>query len=93
MEHLFAQPASSLLSAVQLAVRTGAIDVPFAPHEENAGRLIAGRGPDRRIRVVEPAGLPISGADLRREQRLLGDRGPGAGPLWERLLRDIRILT
>jgi methylaspartate mutase epsilon subunit len=92
MEHIFAQPSDTLLSAVHQAVLGGAIDVPFAPHEQNAGRLIADRGPDRRIRILDPAAMPITAADLGRERRR-GARAPEQGPLWERLLHDIRILA
>lgn len=93
LEHIFAQPSNTLLSAVRRAVLTGAIDVPFAPHEENASRLVADRGPGRRIRILDPASMPISATDLSRERRLRGARAPEQGPLWERLLRDIRILA
>ncbi|MBQ0984731.1 hypothetical protein KBZ10_09415 [Streptomyces sp. F63] len=93
MEHLLAQPCPSLLAAVHRAVRTGAVDVPFAPHEQNAGRLVTARGPDRRIRIVDPGGVPLPAAELRRERALLGARKPGGEPLWERLLRDIRTLA
>ena len=93
MEHVFAQPCTTLLSSVHQAVLTGAIDVPFAPHEQNAGRLVTGRGAGRRIRILDPAAVPISAADLRREQQLRGGPAFEQGPLWERLLRDIRILA
>ncbi|HEY0497666.1 MAG TPA: hypothetical protein VGD48_18105 [Kutzneria sp.] len=93
LEHIFALPTTALLSSVHQAVLTGAIDVPFAPHEQNAGRLIAGRGSDRRIRIIDAAAVPISAEDLRRERRLHGERTPQQGQLWEQLLRDIRILV
>jgi methylaspartate mutase epsilon subunit len=95
MEHVLAQPSDSLVSAVHRCVLSGAIDVPFAPHEHNAGQLIADRGPGRRIRILVPGAVPLSPADLAREQHLLGlgDRAGDRGPLWERLLRDVRILT
>lgn len=93
LESIFAQPCTTLLSSVHQAVLTGLIDVPFAPHEQNAGRLVTGRGPGRRIRVLDPASVPISPDDLRREQRLRGEGVPRQGPLWEHLLRDIRILA
>lgn len=93
MEHVLGQPTTSLVSAVHRSVLSGAIDVPFAPHEQNAGRLITDRGPGRRIRVLSPGAVPLSSRDLRREQDLLGARAEDRGPLWERLLREVRILA
>ncbi len=87
------QPTGSLLSAVQRAVRQGVIDVPFAPHQQNAGRLVTDRGPGRRIRILDPGGLPLSARHVRRERELLGSRAVDGGPLWERLLADVRVLT
>lgn len=93
MEHVFAQPSSSLLSAVHRCVLSGAIDVPFAPHEQNGGQLISDRGPGRRIRILAPGAVPLSAADVSRERNLLGVRAADRGPLWERLLRDVRIMA
>jgi methylaspartate mutase epsilon subunit len=93
LAHIFAQPGASLLSSVHRAVLTGAVDVPFAPHEQNAGRLVAERGAGRRIRLLDPGSVPISPGDMARERRLAGERAPRRGPLWEHLLRDIRVLV
>lgn len=93
MDHVLSQPTHSLLAAVHRAVLTGAIDVPFAPHEQNAGRLITDYGPGRRVRILDPGALPLSEGHLRRERELLGARASEGGPLWERLLRDVRILA
>ena len=93
MDHLLHLPVGSLLAAVHRGVLSGALDVPFAPHEQNAGRLITDRGADRRIRVLDPGSVPLAAADLRRERQLLGARTADGGPLWERLLRDVRILA
>lgn len=93
LERIFDRPAPSLLASVHDAVLAGMVDVPFAPHEQNAGRLIAGRGRGRRIRVLDPGAVPIRAGDLRREHQLRGDGAPRPGPLWEQLLQDIRILA
>lgn len=93
MDHVLSLPSRSLLAAVHRAVLTGAIDVPFAPHEQNAGRLITDYGPGRRVRILDPGAVPLSGAHQRRERTLLGDRVTDGGPLWQRLLRDVRILA
>ncbi|OLR94645.1 hypothetical protein [Actinokineospora bangkokensis] len=86
-------PAPSLVSQVHRAVRAGIIDVPFAPHEENAGELVADRGAGRRIRVREPGRVPLTRAQLRREHELRGAAPDAGGPLWEALMRDIRIFA
>lgn len=93
LECVFGLSAPSFLASVHDAVLAGMIDVPFAPHEQNAGRLIAGRGTGRRIRVLEPGGMPIRDEDLRLERELRGSGSHKRGALWEQLLADIRILT
>ncbi|HEX4726851.1 MAG TPA: hypothetical protein VH298_03580 [Jatrophihabitans sp.] len=93
IERVLAQHPTSLLAAVHHSVLAGIIDVPFAPHEQNAGGLITDRGPDRRIRILEPGAVPIRPDDLRTERQLLGTRSTEQGPLWERLLHDVRILA
>jgi methylaspartate mutase epsilon subunit len=93
LEHLLSLPVHSLASAVHRGVLTGAIDIPFAPHERNAGRLVTDRGPGRRIRILSPGSVPISATHARREKELLSTRSADRGPLWERLLRDAWIMT
>lgn len=93
MDHVLHQATGSLLAAVHRCVVSGAIDVPFAPHQQNAGRLITDRGPGRRIRILSPGAVPLSTAHLRRERELLGARPDDRSLLWERLLRDVRILA
>ncbi|MGI8665408.1 MAG: methylaspartate mutase [Jatrophihabitans sp.] len=93
MAQVLDRPAGSLLSAVHQSVLAGTIDVPFAPHERNAGQLLTDRGPGRRIRILAPGAVPLSPADLARERELLGARSAGDGQLWQRLLRDVRILA
>lgn len=93
MEHLFDDPSPTFLKSVHRAVSTGVLDIPFAPHQQNAARLVSERGAGRRIRILDPGTMPISAEDLRRERESAGRRGPHEGPLWERLLNDVRILT
>ncbi len=93
MDHVLNQPTGSLLAAVHRCVVSGVIDVPFAPHQQNAGRLVTDRGPGRRIRILSPGAVPLSTAQIRRERELLGARPDDRSLLWERLLRDVRILA
>ncbi|HET6209644.1 MAG TPA: hypothetical protein VFD94_04635, partial [Jatrophihabitans sp.] len=93
MHRVLDQQPGSLLAAVHRSVLAGIIDVPFAPHQQNAGGLITDRGPDRRIRILAPGAVPLTAEDLATEQRLLGPRVPEQGQLWQRLLHDVRILA
>ncbi|MBM0230689.1 hypothetical protein JNW91_01620 [Micromonospora sp. STR1_7] len=90
---VFDHPSASLVAAVHRAVLDGTLDVPFAPHEANAGRLVCGRSADRRIRIVTPGAVPIGAAQLRRERELFEGTAPDDRPLWERLLHDVRMLA
>jgi len=92
MAHVLAQPGP-LLSAVYRSVLSGAIDVPFSPHLQNAGRLVTGRDANRRIRILEPGSVPLTAADAAAERSLLADRAADYGPLWERMLADVRMLA
>ncbi|MEU9104588.1 hypothetical protein AB0D54_09505 [Streptomyces xanthophaeus] len=93
LERILDDPAPTFQQSVCRAVVSGVIDVPFAPHEQNLGLLVTDRGEDRRIRVREPGAVPLTARQLRRERALLGTPTAREGPLWERLLHDIRILA
>jgi methylaspartate mutase epsilon subunit len=93
LERIFDDPAPSFLQSVFRAVLAGTIDIPFAPHQQNASRLVTERGAGRRIRILDPGSVPVSAADLRRERALAGAGGAQEGPLWERLLRDLHVLA
>ncbi|MFL6164572.1 MAG: methylaspartate mutase [Jatrophihabitantaceae bacterium] len=93
LDHLLAHPAPTFLQSVYRSVLAGAIDVPFSPHRDNRSALVSDRAPGRQIRILDPGAVPISAEDQRREQKLLGSRIPDEGPLWQRLLRDIRLLA
>jgi methylaspartate mutase epsilon subunit len=93
LDHLFGHPAPTFLQSVYRSVLGGAIDVPFAPHRDNRSALIADRAPGRQIRILDPGAVPISEEDQRRERKLLGSRPLDDGPLWQRLLRDVRLLA
>ncbi|WP_411102094.1 hypothetical protein [Streptomyces sp. cmx-4-9] len=93
LDHILGDTAPTFRQSVYRAVLSGAVDVPFAPHEQNLGLLVTDRGEGRRIRIREAGRVPLTGEQLRWEHRLLGPRTADEGPLWERLLRDIRILA
>lgn len=93
LDRIFDAPAPGFLQSVFRAVLAGTIDIPFAPHRQNASRLVTERGAGRRIRILDPGSVPISAAQLRRERELAGTGAAQEGPLWERLLRDLHVLA
>lgn len=93
LAYLFEHPAPTFLQSVYRSVLSGAIDVPFAPHRDNRAALVPDRAPGRQIRILDPGAVPISEEDQRRERKLLGSRLPADQPLWQRLLRDVRLLA
>jgi methylaspartate mutase epsilon subunit len=93
LDHLLDHPAPTFLQSVYRSVLAGAIDVPFSPHRDNRAALVPDRAPARQIRILHPGAVPISEEDQRRERKLLGSRAPDDGPLWQRLLRDVRLLA
>jgi methylaspartate mutase epsilon subunit len=80
-----------LWDCVARAVRAGLIDVPFAPHQQNANRLWTLRDRNRNIRVAEPGSVPVPQFFLRREQQKLGDLLEDTG--LDRMLDDILMMA
>ena len=104
--HETSSPAETEALAAELAAGLAAGDVVLVEGELGAGKTTFVRGACRALGVDGvvtsptftigqryPAAVPISAADLRREQQLRGGPAFEQGPLWERLLRDIRILA
>jgi methylaspartate mutase epsilon subunit len=80
-----------LWERVASSVRSGIIDVPFSPHQENVSKLWTLRDSKRGIRVADPGSVPLSEAFLKREHRMLGRR-LADGSL-DRMLEDILIMV
>jgi methylaspartate mutase epsilon subunit len=80
-----------LWDCIARAVRGGHIDIPFAPHRENANRLWALRDSYRSIRVANAGSVPLPQSFLRRERDKLGSRAGDAS--LNRMLNDILIMV
>ena len=93
MEAMFDLPGDQFWQSVYRAFQLGIIDVPFAPHIDNANRLISIRDSDGSIRISEPGNVPIGDLDLRNERKLLENRGIAAGQTYQHLLADINLMA
>ena len=51
-----------LAQGVVRAFQAGVIDIPFAPSKFNAGKMLPARDNNGAIRILEPAGLPLTKA-------------------------------
>ena len=51
-----------LAQGVVRAFQAGVIDIPFAPSKFNAGKMLPARDTNGAIRILEPAGLPLTKA-------------------------------
>jgi methylaspartate mutase epsilon subunit len=92
MAQVLARGGDGFGASVAGAVADGVIDVPFAPHRQNAGRLVTVRDARHAVRVLDPGSVPLTPADLAAERAYLA-ADAGDGPLWERLLRDVALLS
>ena len=91
MSAIFDLGGRQFWESVHRAVTTGLIDVPYSPHDQNHNRLKTARGRDGAIRIVEPGRVPIAGADLASERRLLGAHQATTNATAQQILRDINI--
>lgn len=59
-----------LAVGVVRAFQAGVIDIPFAPSKYNAGKMLPARDHDGAIRILNPAGIPLSKElkDFNREK-------------------------
>ena len=90
---IFDQPGESFWHGVYRSVKSGMIDVPFAPHGSNANRLLALRDGDGAIRIREPGGVPVRDDDLARERACLDGRDDGGLSIVDRLTGDIMVMA
>ena len=86
-------PGKLFWQSVYRAFQLGIIDIPFAPHADNANRLISMRDAIGSIRISDPGSVPLGKQDLKLERRLLDERGPESGKTYQQLLSDINIMA
>jgi len=95
MQAIFEQPQQAFWASIAQAFSDGLIDVPFAPHESNANRLVTQRGYSDGVYIVEPGALPIPKHLLDEEQALAAAAGertndPGS---FKAMMRDINLMA
>lgn len=90
---IFDLPGTVFWESVARAFRLGWIDIPFAPHSENANALISKRDGQGSIRIADPGRMPIRPADARMERDLLAGRSDAEEKTYLQLLTDINIMT
>lgn len=93
MEAVFGLPGDMFWQSVYRAFQLGYIDIPFAPHTDNANSLISIRDGAGSIRISDAGNVPIGKLDSRTERKLLETRGIPAGKTYQHLLADINIMA
>lgn len=90
---VFDLPGDAFWQSVFRAFQTGYLDVPFAPHADNANNLISMRDANGSIRIVERGAVPISDADMGLERALVDARKGAADKTYLQLLADINAMV
>jgi methylaspartate mutase epsilon subunit len=90
---IFDLPGTVFWESVARAFRMGWIDIPFAPHSENANALISKRDGDGSIRIAEAGRMPMRPADARIEKEMLASRSDADDKTYLQMLADINMMT
>jgi methylaspartate mutase epsilon subunit len=90
---VFDLPGDAFWESVFRAFRLGYLDVPFAPHADNANRLVSVRDEQGSIRILEPGAVPLTERDARRERELLSSRAASGEKTYRQLLADIYAMV
>lgn len=93
LDAIFKLSGDLFWESVFRAFQAGMIDVPFAPHIDNANRLVTMRDLNGSIRIKDPGNLPITPEDLMAERRQLADRQKAPIESFHQLLSDINIMA
>ena len=93
LRKIFDLPGDAFWESVFRAFRLGYIDVPFAPHADNANRLISVRDDNGSIRILEPGAVPLTESELQREREFLSSRSAGGQKTYQQLLADIYAMV
>jgi methylaspartate mutase epsilon subunit len=90
---IFQLPGSAFWESVFRAFQIGYLDVPFAPHSDNANRLISMRDSNGSIRIREPGNVPIPRESLMQERALIQARSGRPEETYRQLLADINMMV
>lgn len=93
LQAIFSLSGHEFWDSVFRAFQKGYLDVPFAPHGDNANKLLSIRDANGSIRIADPAGVPISPEDAAMEQDLLQSREDRADKTYRQMLADIRAMV
>jgi methylaspartate mutase epsilon subunit len=89
---VFAIPGRVFWESVFRSFQLGYLDVPFAPHADNANRIVSMRDANGSIRIVDRGNVPISDTDAALERQLLASGGDRADRTYRQLLSDINMM-
>ena len=90
---IFDMSGTDFWDSVFRAFQMGFLDVPFAPHADNANKLLSVRDAIGSIRIADPANVPISREDAQLERELLESRGDRDDKTYRQMLADIRLMV
>jgi methylaspartate mutase epsilon subunit len=93
LQAVFDMPGDSLWESVFRAFQLGYLDIPFAPHADNANRLVTMRDAHGSIRIADRGSVPITDQDTELERELLSSRNTRADKTYRQLLDDIKIMV
>lgn len=93
LEAVFALSGDAFWESVYRAFQLGYIDVPFAPHADNANRMVTMRDANRSIRIVDAGAVPIDGASAQEERRLAEQRPDRFEKTYRQMLGDIALMA
>jgi methylaspartate mutase epsilon subunit len=93
LEAIFALPGDAFWESVFRAFQLGYLDVPFAPHVDNANKLVSVRDANASIRMADPGRVPINSEDAAQERALLESRADRADKTHRQMLADILLMV
>ena len=93
LDAIFNISGSDFWDSVYRAFQIGFLDVPFAPHADNANKLLSVRDAIGSIRIADPANVPISPEDAQLEKELVELRGDRGEKTYRQMLADIRLMV
>jgi len=93
LDAVFNIPGSDFWDSVFQAFHRGFLDVPFAPHADNANKLLSVRDAAGSIRIADAADVPITHEDAQLERELLESREDRNDKTYRQMLADIRLMV